>query len=232
MVTSFPKLQEGTRMWHWEVISMKRWEGMVVIIMGARESSLMLITSPSTSPQISVLSTGTLGRQSSGWEHIPSAFLEKALQCMEMQVGCRCVFWKGKYGQPLCQAVPSRKRNGLGSFLRVAVGPGIPQNCSSIHIIWMQRGFEDGYCEPIFHFRCRTRWRERYLRVMTSIKKVIISSWKSSFSSDQVPHSSSVQLTCGVLQAVMFSWERISSKCCVKPRTACSALAFWQQPFC
>lgn len=36
---------------------------MFVIIVGARESSLMLITSPSTAPQISMLSTGTLGRQ-------------------------------------------------------------------------------------------------------------------------------------------------------------------------
>lgn len=126
MVTSFPKLQEGTRMWHWEVISMKRWEGMFVIITGARESSLMLITSPSTSPQISVLSTGTLGSQSSGWEHIPSAFLGKALQCMEIWAGCGMCLERGNMASHSARQCHAG-RNGLGSFLSVAVGPGIPQ---------------------------------------------------------------------------------------------------------
>lgn len=130
MVTSFHKLQEGTRMWHWEVISMKRWEGMFAIIVGARENSLMLIPSPSTAPQISVLSTGTLSKQGSGWECIPSAFLEKALQCMEVQVGCGCVSIStshlgnmASHSARQCHA----ERDELGSFLRVAVGPGIPQ---------------------------------------------------------------------------------------------------------
>lgn len=172
MVPSFHKLQEETRMWHWEVISMKRWEGMFVIITGARKSSLILITSPSTAPQISVLSTGTLGRQGFGWEYIPSAFLGKALQCMEVQMSCECVSWKGKYGHLFSQAVLCKKEWAwVLPKVDCVWDLAFPKSCSSIHIISMQGGFEHRHCESIFHFKCRTRWREGYLRVMASKKK-------------------------------------------------------------
>lgn len=130
-----------------------------------------------------------------------------------------------------------RESYSLGSFLRVTVGPGVPQKlrfCSCdvyARRVWTCVGSG-------FHFRCRIRWRQGYMRVTASIKmqQHVV---ESSFSSAQVPLSSSTRLALwgkkkisGFLDSGMVYWERIIIKCCVKPRTAWSALAFRQQPFC
>lgn len=87
---------------------------MFLIIVGARESSLMLTTSPSIAPQISMLSTGTLGRQVGNTSLL---LPREGLTVHGSAGGIRMGVLKGETWPA---TLPGRGV-GLGPFLKVAV---------------------------------------------------------------------------------------------------------------